>query len=165
MRQNLLVLAIMIASASLCVAQEMLPIQSSGVTTIDVTVKKMKVKVTIHTVRIDRTNPLFPYPKDGWYPDELSVLQSLQIAVDGGEAIQLPGSALPSQWDPNWASIRFEKGDFSLEILGGDASLSTMARVYFDKKRVKRVVGYDPFGENRPVWEGRYLKVKPAEYN
>jgi hypothetical protein len=46
----------MIASTSLCAAQEMLPIERSGVTAIEVTVNKTKVKVTLHTVMTGRSN-------------------------------------------------------------------------------------------------------------
>ena len=159
---SLCFLGTLLATVSLCGAQTPIEIAWPGTARLTETVKGVRVDVTFNTVTIDRSNPLFPYPMDGWHPDFIGVVRAIEISVDG-QPIYLPPSVFGTLQAPNRASLRSEKGDFVLEITGGDAGLTTVTRIYFDKKGLKRLVECDAFDEGRPLWEMRFKSYPPPK--
>lgn len=146
-------LAFVLITYPVC-AQDRTPIAKSGATSISATVNGAKIGVTIHTVKIDRSNPLFPLG-DAWDAKVMSAVGGLEITVDG-QSLAVPHSVLSDLFDPREASIRSEKGDFVLRVDGADASNSYFIRIFFDTVRVKRLVLYSSLFPNHPTADTRY---------
>ena len=138
----------------------------SGKITLAATLRTAQVSVVIHTVSIDRSNPLFPLPRDDdWYPKVVTIVPAMEISVNG-QPLFVHRSAFNGLWNPNRAWIRVEKGDFILEIQGADGAESYFVRIFFDKARVKRFALYSSLSSSkRPIIETRINEQDPNEFN
>jgi hypothetical protein len=135
-------------------AQEEVAIAPSGNTVVGAVFKKKTVDVTIRTVRIESSNSAFPWGLKNVGFREITIVQSLEISVDG-KHIWVPRSVFGDLFNPLKASVGFEKGLFVLTINGGDASESYFIRVYFDDKKVSLMETYSSL-DNALTSDTRY---------
>ncbi|MCC6544305.1 MAG: hypothetical protein IT392_07360 [Nitrospirae bacterium] len=129
-------------------------ITESGSTSISASSKKVKVNVTINTVRIDDVEKLpWVWPIDH---KTLTVIRNLDISING-RVLFVPRSVFVDLIDPAEASIRFIEGDTAvLTINGGDGANSYFVRVYFDSRKVKRKMLYDTLFPKEPMQDTQY---------
>jgi hypothetical protein len=135
--------------------QEEFYIDRSGITTASALSGEMTAKVIFHTVRINKSNVLFPQMDDTPEVKEVTIVRKLEIFVNNVEVI-VPPSAYADLIDPIKATLRADNDTFVLKINGGDASLSYFLRLYFDAKQLHRRVLYCSSIPDEPIQETLY---------
>jgi hypothetical protein len=137
-------------------------ITRAGITVVQGGSKTQKVIVKIYTT-LFRSNCPCPCPAALALKETglnaISIIKNLEISVDG-RAITVPTSVYDRLFEPHWASLHVENGNFVLRIEGMDAADSYFVRIYFDRESVSRVVDYWALVPDKPTSETRYFNVE-----
>jgi hypothetical protein len=151
-----LLLCLLVAVFSAASPQET-DIAASGDTSLRAVLDKKTVLVTLHTAKVKKSDPGFPLALD--YYDEVSVVQNMNIVVDG-KTVGVPRSAYADLFNARKAVLRFEDGTFFLLVGGADASDLYSVHLYFDATRIIRRSVFDSASPHKPLEETRYYPAK-----
>lgn len=139
-------------------AQAQTQIARSGSTVVAAVFSTGKVTATIHTIKLEgdcaKACPA-SRPVTEWGPTGATVIQNMEISVDGHPVI-VPPSVYASFSEPLKASLSFEDGNFVLRIDGGDGALSYFVRIYFDRKEINREMSYASAFPDQPTEDSHY---------
>ncbi len=129
-------------------------LSDTEVTQIEASSANLKVSVVVKTRNV-KTNDLIGDYVPGQFPDIVRVIRNLQITVNGSP-IFVPRSTYADLLAVRQAEVSLAGRTPTLQLSGGDASESYVARIEFDKATVKRRVIFDPALSGKPLQETVY---------
>jgi hypothetical protein len=135
-------------------------IARSGITVVQGGSERQRVVVKIHTTLFRSGCPCpaaLALKETGL--KAISIIKNLEISVDG-KAIGVSSSVYDRLFEPHWASLHLENGNFMLKIEGMDGADSYFVRIYFDRKGVSRILDYWALVPDKPISETRYFHVE-----
>ena len=112
-------------------------IAPSGDTAIAATLKGRVVKATFHTVRIGKSDAIFPALDESEANHVFTMVQDMKLTI-GSNSVWVHRSVFSDLLDPLAATLRLANGQFVLRIDGGDGSEGYFVEIYFDEKMVSR---------------------------
>lgn len=137
-------------------------IARSGSTEVSATIEKNRATVTIHTTIVNQDCTCSCPAKAALKEmnlKEMSVIEDMAIAING-KSVFVGNSVYDHLFEPHWASLRSEKGNFVLKIVGLDAANSYFVRIYFDRDGVSRLLTYWGLVPDKPTSDTRFFDVE-----
>src|SRR5712691_10668789 len=134
-------------------------LSDNEVTLIEASSANLKVSVVVKTRNVKASELIGDLGTLGQFPDTVRVIQKLQITVNGSP-IFVPRSTYADLLAVRQAEVSLAGRTPTLQLSGGDASESYLARIEFDKSTVKRRAMFNPAMPGKPLQETvYYLRV------
>ena len=155
-RLGLVVLALVAVPAS--VAAQRTADLSGDVAALSHSAPGFTAEVTLKS-RLVAATDVFPEAEAGQFPDQIRVVRSLRIKVNGRDLF-VPRSAYA---DLSWvtsADVTASKVNGRLTVHGGDASESYFVRIEFDAQGIQSRSLYSSLIPNAPTQQTRYFSPR-----